>query len=131
MEIKKLKIIYEDNLTVIIKNATFKKWVNHLLNTKITPKEPISLIFVSTGKQLYFDRSLFEAYSRDEITQEELILQTAVTGIYRNSKEIIGISGIQIDPGALWKLKDKILILIDDDQYVEAILCPNNFEQIN
>lgn len=38
---------------------------------------------------------------------------------YRNI-EAIQVEGQTIDKGSLWKLKGDLLILVDDDQYVEV-----------
>lgn len=132
MKINEIKIIYVNQAILTITNESLLSAVKFVLNNSTIPMvEPLSLVFVSTGKQLYFDRNLFEAFAREEINQVELIQQTTVTGLYRNKSEIMGISGNHIEADSLWKLQDKKLILIDEDYHEETLLDPNCFYKIN
>lgn len=38
--------------------------------------------------------------------------------MYRNSVDLVSIEGIKVDAGSLWQLKDGLMVLVDDDQYV-------------
>lgn len=38
--------------------------------------------------------------------------------MYRNSVDLVSIEGIEVDAGSLWQLKDGLMVLVDDDQYV-------------
>ncbi len=39
---------------------------------------------------------------------------------YRNSKLMYTKQGGEIETGSLWKKKDGVLVLVDDDQYAES-----------
>lgn len=47
---------------------------------------------------------------------------------YRNI-ESLEVEGQTIDEGSLWELKEDLLILVDDDQYVSWLYDPQIFRQ--
>jgi hypothetical protein len=47
---------------------------------------------------------------------------------YRNKIDFITIHQETIDEGSLWELKGKVLILVDDDNFVETNLDLEKFE---
>ena len=49
--------------------------------------------------------------------------------MYRNSIDVISIEGIAVDAGSLWRLKNKLLVLVDEDQYVTHALTVEFVEQ--
>lgn len=51
---------------------------------------------------------------------------------YRNVEDIKSKDGILIDAGSLWKMNQKgVLVLVDDDQYIEAVHDSKLFEQVS
>lgn len=48
--------------------------------------------------------------------------------MYRNVTDLTSIEGIEVDAGSLWKLKNEILVLVDDDQYATHLLT-DDFEK--
>jgi len=38
---------------------------------------------------------------------------------YRNTAKLILASGEEIDMGSLWRKEEEVLILVDDDRYIE------------
>lgn len=41
---------------------------------------------------------------------------------YRNTIAITSLEGTEVEPHSLWQLKDNVLTLVDDDQYVTSPL---------
>ena len=120
------RIIYPKGLRLTIKNKTFKEamemvWLSDIANHK----EPLKMVFTSTGKMLYMDKNAHQAFLRGSITMVELIELTEIDELYQNKTDVISNEKITIEAGALWKLHSKTLILIDDDRSVTHEL---NFE---
>jgi len=110
------RIIYPKGLRLSLKDKTFKEamemvWLSDVANHK----EPLKMIFTSTGKMLYMDKNAFHAYLRGELTMPELIELTEIDELYSNKVDAISNERIRIDAGSLWKLRQQTLIVIDDD----------------
>lgn len=50
--------------------------------------------------------------------------------LYRNQYDVLSDQGVWIDTGALWELKDGILVLVDEDEYQTHALNPDLFEEV-
>lgn len=131
MLINEIKFVLQNSATLTIKDASLKNAVRIALNGSDNEKyiPPILVLFPSTGKQLYFDRNLFEAFTRNEINQQELIENTQIEGLYRN-KYNIAVSKTAIDKLSLWKMVNNKLILIDDDCFVESDFDSSIFQKV-
>jgi len=123
------RIIYPKGLRLSLKDKTFKEAMEMVWLSDIgTHKEPLKMIFTSTGKMLYMDKNAFHAYLRGELTMPELIELTEIDELYSNKVDVISNERIRIDAGSLWKLRQQTLILIDDDHQVTHKLNLDIFE---
>jgi hypothetical protein len=109
---------------------TFEGMVAMVLHSEALKEfEPLKITFPGTGKVLYFDRNLFEAFSRGELSYSDLIKQTEIEELYRNWLEIETTESV-IEPGALWKRIGNFLTLVDDDMFVERHVAEEGFEVV-
>ena len=116
-----IKVFYAKGIRLHIKNRSFKEamilvWISPAFSNY----EPLKIQFESTGKTLYADRQAFLHFLNDVYTLEELIEHTQCEELYRNTKDFKVENNLIIDAGSLWKLENKILILIDDDHVITA-----------
>lgn len=59
-----------------------------------------------------------------------MLKEKGISG-YRNKEDFITSDNFTIDQGALWKLSNGKLVLVDDDNYVETDLDLSLFEKLN
>lgn len=123
------RIIYPKGLRLSLKDKTFKEamemvWLSDIANHK----EPLKMVFTSTGKMLFMDKNAFHAYLRGELTMPELIELTEIDELYTNKTDVVSNERIPVDAGSLWKQRQQTLILIDDEQYVTHKLEVDIFE---
>lgn len=110
-----------NGVRIEIKNKFLKQIAEFVCSEQIEKNKPLKLVFKS-GKMLYIDKQVFESYSSGKITEKEFIEQTECDELYRNIYEIETKDGTLIDPDSLWKCKNRILTLIDDDFHASFIL---------
>ena len=113
-----VKVFYAKGIRLHIKNRSFKEAMILVWNSPaFSNYEPIKIQFTTTRKTLYADRQAFLHFLNDVYTLEELIEHTQCEELYRNTKDFHAPDGTVIDAGSLWKLENKIVYLIDDDNY--------------
>lgn len=123
------RIIYAKGIRLSMKDKTFKEAMQLVWKSSIAEgAEPLKMVFTSTGKMLYMDKSAFHAYLSGSLTMQDLIQLTEVDELYRNKVEVTSNEKVIVDAGSLWKLKQKTLILVDDDQNITHTLDYNVFE---
>lgn len=123
------RIIYAKGIRLSLKDKTFKEAMELVWRSSFANEaQPLKMVFTSTGKMLYMDKNAFEAFLDGRITMQDLINLTEIEELYRNRVEVVSNENITVDPGCLWKLNNKILTLVDDDQYVTHQLDLNIFE---
>jgi hypothetical protein len=116
-----LKVYYAKGIRVSLKNKTFKEAMMLIWQSPaFCDFEPFKIVFSSTGKTLYADKAQFISYLEAEITQQQLIENTACDNVFRNTKELVTDDNLIIDEGSLWKSKNNELTLIDDDYHLTA-----------
>ena len=50
--------------------------------------------------------------------------------LFRNQYDVLSDQGVWIDTGALWELKDGILVLVDEDEYQTHAPSNDLFEEV-
>lgn len=111
-----LKVFYGKGIRLSIKDKSFKEAMNLVWDSPaFSNYDPLKIQLTTTGKILYADRQAFLHYLKGEIDIATLITQTQCDELYRNKKDFHGEGNFTIDAGSLWKLKNKTLSLIDDD----------------
>lgn len=111
-----VKIFYAKGIRVSIKNKSFQEAMILIWKSPaFSDYEPLKIVFTSTGKTLYADKAYFHSFLDGNITMQELIELTQCEELYRNTKDFQGEGDFTIDAGSLWKLENKTLVLIDDD----------------
>ena len=107
---------YTNGALLTITNKSLKDTLKLVLDSQfLKEKLPFKLTFTSTKKVLYFDDHYFRNYIQGNCTLEELIENTQCEELYRNKEDFIGDGNFTIDAGSLWKLENKALVLVDDD----------------
>jgi len=125
-----VKIIYAKGISLSISNRSFREAMKMVWLTDLFKEyEPLKLIFSSTGKVLYMDKSSFMAYLSNEISQEDLIKQTQCDNLYRNKIDLT-MDNQTIDAGSLWKSNQNKLHLVDSDDWLTTDLNTEIFESI-
>jgi hypothetical protein len=123
-----VKVFYGKGIRVHIKNKSFEEAMNLIwVSPAFSDYEPLKIQLTSTGKILYADRQAFLNYLNQEIDIATLITQTQCEELYRNTKDYRA-NGSIIDAGSLWKLENKTLFLIDDDNVFTTKLEISIFE---
>jgi hypothetical protein len=123
-----VKVFYGKGIRVHIKNKSFKEAMNLIwVSPAFSDYEPLKIQLTSTEKILYADRQAFLNYLNGEIDIATLITQTQCEELYRNTKDYHA-NGNVIDAGSLWKLENKNLVLIDDDNVFTTKLEISIFE---
>ncbi|MBW4362497.1 hypothetical protein [Flavobacterium taihuense] len=113
-----VKVFYGKGIRLSIKNRSFKEAMNLIwVSPAFSNYEPLKIVFPETGKILYANKQVFINYINGVYTLEELIQLTQCEELFRNKKDFHAPDGTIIDAGSLWKLENKILYLIDDDNY--------------
>ena len=111
-----VKIFYAKGIRVSIKNKSFQEAMILIWKSPaFSDYEPLKIVFTSTGKTLYADKAYFNSFLDGNISMQELIELTQCEELYRNTKDFQGEGDFTIDAGSLWKLENKTLVLIDDD----------------
>jgi hypothetical protein len=119
-----VKVFYAKGIRLHITNRSFKEAMKLIwVSTAFSNFQALKIQFTTTGKTLYADRQAFLHYLNDVYTLEELIQHTHCDELYRNKKDFHGEGNIIIDAGSLWKLENKTLFLIDDDN-----VCTTKYE---
>src|SRR5690606_21087170 len=115
-----VKAVYSGGITLIIRDMELKKAIDVILKKiKLNDFEPASLVVCEEKKILKFDRKRFSDYVKGKLSWSMLCEKTVFCGYHRNINDIETESGT-IDTGSLWSMgKDCLMILVDDDQYVE------------
>jgi hypothetical protein len=123
-----VKVFYAKGIRLHIKNRSFKEAMTLVWNSPaFSDYEPLKIQFDTTGKILYADKQAFLHYLKEEIDIATLITQTQCDELYRNTKDYHA-DGYIIDAGSLWKLENKTLVLLDDDNVFTTKLEISIFE---
>lgn len=123
------KIIYPKGIRLCLKDKTFKEAMHIVWNSEFSNGvEPLKMVCTSTGKMLYMDKNAFQAYLSGSITMQDLVQLTEIDELYQNRIDVVSNEQITVDAGSLWKLNQKVLTLIDDDQNVTHSLNLDIFE---
>lgn len=123
-----IKAVFLKGVSFTLKGVTFQKAIEIFFSDNPAIKQdPLKIVFLGTQKVLYADKQSFVSFLTGKISQKELIELTECDDLYRNKSSIETREG-EIDPGHLWKLFDRLLVLVDDDQDVTAKLDLEFFE---
>jgi hypothetical protein len=124
-----LKVYYAKSKSLIFQNRTFKQAMILIWQSEdFKEYDPLKIVFTSTGKTLYADKGYFYSFLDGNITMQELIELTQCDELYRNTKDLLTDDNLTVDKGSLWKVNEKELILIDDDNHITAKLNKLLFE---
>jgi len=119
-----IKVYYAKGIRVHLKNRTLKEALQLIFQSPtFSEYEPLKIVFEETRKTLYADKQAFLNYLRGENSLEDLVQLTQCEELYRNTKDFETKEGYTIDAGSLWKLENKTLFLIDDDN-----VCTTKYE---
>lgn len=126
-----IKVFYPMGITLTVKNKPCKEAIKRAWDFVAGPDdEPIKFKFLSTNKVLYAHKETFMAYLNDELSLEELILATQCDDVYRNNQEI-SLDGAIIDEGFLWLRHQNIMVMADDDTFLDIDWNEKEFTVIN
>lgn len=126
-----IKVCFGKGVSVSITNKSFKEALVLIYRSPaFSVYDPIKLIFKSTGKVLYMDRNVFNAFLDKQIDMEELIEKTQCLDVMRNTTNLKTEEGEVLYEGSLWKMTAKEMVLISDDEYITSPKVPLLFESI-
>lgn len=118
------------NKRITIDGKSFLDGVKFILNQiEKNQNEPLKVTFPKSEEILYFDKTIFTAFAKGEITKVELVEKTSCNGLFRNKEAIVYQNG-ELDPGTLFVLKNDKLILVDSDQYFAIVAPDDNFYEV-
>lgn len=116
-----LKVFYGKGIRLVLKKWSFPIAMVHLFESSpFNNYDPLKIVFESTGKTLYADKTIFHSFLAGNISITELIELTQCDELYRNTNDFTTNDGFTVDQGSLWKAHDKELTLIDADNQVTA-----------
>ncbi len=119
-----IKIFYAKGIRVSLQNRSFNQAMQLIwVAEPFCNYDPLKMVFTATGKILFMDKNAFYAYLSGNLTQQELIELTECDELYRNKIDLE-----IVETGCLWKLTDKTLTLIDEDNFVQTDLDLEVFE---
>jgi hypothetical protein len=85
----------------------------------------------SSGKLMYYHENVINGFLQDEgMSMVELLEFCICDSIWQNTKDVFTLDKIQVDKGHYWKKQGQILILVDDDQFIESEIDLDCFEKI-
>ncbi len=126
-----LRAIYSGGIDLRIKNISYREAIKVIVEkTDFFDYEPAEIVIPELRAILFFNKELFTAFIEDEISINELIEQTKIIGLFRNASDL-EIDGETIDKGSLWKYpighQKNVVVLVDDDRYIEYPFSDDNF----
>lgn len=124
-----VSVHYVDGNRLGISERPLREAIGLIWSESKTPFTSVPLKIFFSNKLLYADKNLFLAYQKEELDYDQLILSVECDKLFRNKHQVSG-DGISIEIGSLWKLKGKVLYLVDDDQDVVSELDEAVFELI-
>ncbi len=129
MSSENIKVYYPRGIRVHINNRTLKEALHLIFQSRpFSNYEPLKIVFQEPQKTLYADKQAFLGFLKDDISLEELIEKTQCEELYRNTRDFHSPDGFEIEAGNLWRLENKILYLIDDDNICTTKLEISIFE---
>lgn len=118
-----------DNSFLEIGGASLRHCLELSQEEKYKKFEPL-YFKTTTDKLFYFDKNTITTYlSNWNMSDVELIEHCGCDGLFRNSIEINSDNGT-IDKGALWKMVNQKLILIDEENFLTADYDNDYFEKV-
>lgn len=122
-----LRAIYSGGIDLKIKNEPLDVAVFSLtLKEDFFKIAPIVVVIPKADKTLKYDYRVFDNFSKGKISLEQMLKETECKGFFRNKSDL-EIDGETIDKGSLWELSENALVLVNDDQYVEAFYSDDDF----
>lgn len=124
IDVVSLKVYYAKSKSLTSQNRTFKETMILIWQSEdFKEHDPLKIVFTNTGKTLYADKQAFLHYLNGDFNLQALLNHTQCDELYRNTVDFKpDESNIVVEKGSLWKLIDKKLILIDEDNHVETLL---------
>jgi len=116
-----LQVIYSQGIKLTISNKTLKEAVRLFMDGEpFKDFGPEKVIIKNKNLTLLFDRQTFNAYLKNEISEDELIKELDTFFYYRNTNDFLTDDGQTIDADSLWKRQGQTLYLVDEDNFVEC-----------
>ncbi len=126
-----LKLVFVSlaGATLEINGPTLRHCIELSHEDKYNKFEPL-YFKSSSGKLFYYDKDIITTYiSNYDMSDVELVEHCGCDALFRNNIEIHSGSEI-VDNGALWKLVNSEIILIDSERYVTTNFDYNYFNKI-
>lgn len=116
-----LQIIYSPEIKLTISQKTLKEAVSIFMDDTLFGKYiPEKVVVVNKNLTLLFDREKFIDFLNDKISESQLFKELDMMFYYRNINDLLTDDGQDIDAGSLWRRFGQILVLVDEDNYVEC-----------
>lgn len=116
---------------VTFSDKPFLEVIQETFSEKFEKLVPVKILFPKTGKILYADKTYCVRFLEGKTTTEELVSASQCDGLFRNKEDILDKDyGMTIDAGSLWMKKDKVCLLINDDEYISVFYNEDEFKEI-
>jgi len=118
-----LKVHYAKSKSLTSQNRSFKEAMILVWESEdFKEYDPLKIVFTNTGKTLYADKKAFMHYLDGDFNLQALVNYTECDELYRNTVDFkADESEFVVEKGSLWKLLNKKLLLIDDDNHIETV----------
>ena len=126
----KVKFIGLSSTTLEISGTNLKDCLAMQRTEKFKAFTPIAFR-TQSGALFYYDENIIAHYVNSNIMDlPTLVDSIGCKALYRNKRELVTDDQFTVDPGYLWKEVNNVLVLINDEAYVESPLDSSLFEKI-
>ena len=126
----KVKFLSENSVSLEITGENLRDILILQRHEKFKSFVPLAFR-TQSGALFCYDENIISYYvSSEEMSLSELVENSGCTALFRNTKELVTDDGFTVDPGYLWKQIQNHLILVNEDEYIEAEMNSGIFVKI-
>lgn len=89
---------------------------------------PLAFKTTSGKKMFYHDNVIHTFLDNEDMSLAELVEHCECDNVWQNTTDLLTHNKIKIDKGYYWKQNNDLLVLVDDDQYIESVIDNSCFE---
>ena len=126
----KVKFVAESNISLEVTGNSLKECLQVQRDEKFKSFQPLAFITQSEAL-FYYDENIINYFvSSEEMSLQELVENSGCKALYRNKVEIITPERFSIDAGCLWKEINNMLVLVNDETFIEHKIDNDLFDKI-
>ena len=126
----KVKFLSENSVSLEITGENLRDILILQRHEKFKSFVPLAFRTQSGAFFHYYDSTIRAFIESEQMSLPELVENSGCTALFRNTKELVTDDGFTVDPGYLWKQIKNHLILVNDEEFVEAEMDNSVFVKI-